>query len=125
MAMINPFTTDGFSLVALTDAINVIPNMYGKTNELGLFTEKGVRTRTVIVDEKNGVLNLLPTRPVGAPGTEAIKGRRKVRSFVIPHIPHEDAGDGRCGAPGNGAPQARHHAREFAHGRAARPDSRR
>jgi len=90
MPMINPFTTDGFSLVALTDAINVIPNMYGKTNELGLFTEKGVRTRTVIVDEKDGVLNLLPTRPVGAPGTEAIKGRRKVRSFVIPHIPHED-----------------------------------
>ena len=54
MPMINPFTTDGFSLVALTDAINVIPNMYGKTNELGLFTEKGVRTRTVIVDEKDG-----------------------------------------------------------------------
>jgi hypothetical protein len=91
MPMINPFTTDGFSLVALTDAINVIPNMYGKTNELGLFTEKGVRTRTVIVDEKDGVLNLLPTRPVGAPGSEAIKSRRKVRSFVIPHIPHEDA----------------------------------
>lgn len=91
MPMINPFTTEAFSLVTLTEAINVLPPMYGKTGELGLFTEKGVRTRTVIVDEKDGVLNILPTRPVGAPGTEAIKSRRKVRSFVIPHIPHEDA----------------------------------
>jgi hypothetical protein len=39
----------------------------------------------------SGVLNLLPTQPVGAPGTQGTMGKRKVRSFVIPHIPHEDA----------------------------------
>jgi hypothetical protein len=38
----------------------------------------------------SGVLNLLPTQPVGAPGTLGTVGKRKVRSFVIPHIPHED-----------------------------------
>jgi hypothetical protein len=38
----------------------------------------------------SGVLNLLPTQPVGAPGTQGTTGKRKVRSFVIPHIPHDD-----------------------------------
>src|SRR5687767_6978876 len=38
----------------------------------------------------SGVLNLLPTLPVGAPGTQGTTGKRKVRSFVIPHIPHDD-----------------------------------
>jgi hypothetical protein len=36
-------------------------------------------------------VNLLPTQPVGAPGTQGTTGKRKVRSFVIPHIPHDDA----------------------------------
>ena len=51
---------------------------------------QGVRTRTIIIEEMAGVLNLLPTQPVGTPGTVGITGKRKVRSFVIPHIPHDD-----------------------------------
>ena len=43
------------------------------------------------IEEMSGVLNLLPTMPIGAPGTVGITGKRKVRSFVIPHIPHDDA----------------------------------
>ena len=35
-------------------------------------------------------MTLLPTKPVGAPGTTGKAGKRKVRSFVVPHIPHED-----------------------------------
>ena len=89
--MINPFQTDAFSMVALTAAINKIPNTYGRLEQLNLFPAMGVRTRTIIIEEMNGVLNLLPTRPVGAPATLGATGKRKVRSFVIPHIPHEDA----------------------------------
>jgi hypothetical protein len=51
---------------------------------------EGVRTRTILIEEMSGVLNLLPTQPVGAPGTLGSVGKRKVRSFVIPHIPHDD-----------------------------------
>jgi len=50
----------------------------------------GVRTRTILIEEMSGVLNLLPTMPVGAPGSLGTQGKRKVRSFVIPHIPHDD-----------------------------------
>jgi hypothetical protein len=85
------FNSDSFHVVAMTTAINKIPNTYGKIRELGLFPTEGVTQRTIIVEEQNGVLNLLPTRAPGAPGTVGISGKRKVRSFVIPHIPHDDA----------------------------------
>ena len=91
MPMLNPFATDAFNMVALTAAINKIPNTYGRLEQLNLMPATGVRTRTIIIEEMSGVLNLLPTQPVGAPGTVGTQGKRKVRSFVIPHIPHDDA----------------------------------
>jgi len=88
--MLNPFATDAFNLVTLSSAINIMPNNYGRLRELNLFPGVGVRTRSIIVEELNGILNLLPTRPVGSPGTMAQREKRNVRSFVIPHIPHDD-----------------------------------
>ena len=88
--ILNPFDTDAFNMVSLTNAINILPNNYGRVRELALFPGKGVRTRTVSVEEQNGVLNLLPTLPPGAPGTQNKMGKRTVRSFTIPHIPVDD-----------------------------------
>lgn len=88
--MQNPFTNTAFSMVALTAAINIVPNRYGRMAELGLMPIKPVRQRSIIIEEKNGVLNLLPTKPPGAPGTQGTRGKRGLRSFVIPHIPHDD-----------------------------------
>ena len=88
--MLNPFnSSDAFSMVELTKAINILPNNYGRIREMNLMPGRGVRARTVIVEEKNGVLNLLPTQPPGSPGTQDKKGKRTVRSFTIPHIPHD------------------------------------
>ena len=91
MPILNPFATDAFNMVALTAAINKIPNTYWRLEQLNLMAPTGVRTRTIIIEEMSGVLNLLPTQPVGAPGTVGTQGKRKVRSFVIQHIPHDDA----------------------------------
>jgi hypothetical protein len=88
--MLNPFSNDAFEMVALTAAINRIPTNYGRLAQLNLFPGEGVRTRTILIEELNGVLTLLPTMPVGAPATLGTQAKRKVRSFVIPHIPHED-----------------------------------
>jgi hypothetical protein len=88
--ILNPFANDAFDMASLTAAINKIPNTYGRLEQLNLMPAQGVRTRTILVEEMSGVLNLLPTQPVGAPGTQGTTGKRKVRSFVIPHIPHED-----------------------------------
>ena len=90
--ILNPFeTNDAFNMVSLTNAINILPNKYGRVGQLGIFVDRGVRTRTIVVEEQNGVLNLLPTLPVGAPGTQNKLGKRIVRSFNIPHIPLDDA----------------------------------
>jgi hypothetical protein len=88
--MLNPFSNDAFNMVALTAAINKVPNNYGRLEQLGLMPTEGVRTRTILIEEQSGVLNLLPTMPVGAPASLGTQGKRKVRSFVIPHIPHDD-----------------------------------
>ena len=88
--MLNPFDNDAFTMVALTAAVNKIPNTYGRLEQLGLMPPEGVRTRSLLIEEMSGVLNLLPTMPVGAPATLGTQAKRKVRSFVIPHIPHDD-----------------------------------
>jgi len=79
-----------FGLAELTASINILPNNYGRLNEMNLMPAKGVRFRAVYIEEKNGILNLLPTQPIGAPGTVGKTAKRKMRSFVIPHIPHDD-----------------------------------
>lgn len=88
--MINPFADGAFAMSELTRAINILPNMYGKCEGLGLFPAKSVRQRNIAIEEKNGVLNLLPTQIPGAPGTVGVRGKRKMRTFSIPHIPHDD-----------------------------------
>ncbi|WP_275719529.1 major capsid protein [Ralstonia solanacearum] len=88
--MQNPFTNPAFEMASMTAAINLIPNRYGKLEQMNLFAPKPVRTRQIIVEQREGVLTLLPTLPPGSPGTVGTRGRRNVRSFVIPHIPHDD-----------------------------------
>lgn len=90
MAIMNPFENPAFGMASLTAAINLLPNRYARLEELGLFPPKPVRTRTVVVEERAGVLTLLPSLPPGSPGTVGTRGKRKLRSFVIPHIPHDD-----------------------------------
>lgn len=91
----NMFGT-GFDLAELTSAINVIPNLYGRLNELNLFPTEGITTPTVIMDQVNGVLSILPESDVvgkspGAPATVGKDEERKALTFKVPHIPHEDA----------------------------------
>jgi hypothetical protein len=90
MAMNNPFANPAFYMNALTAAINLLPNAYGRIEQLGLFPIKPTRFRSLMVEERSGILTLLPTLPLGAPGTVGQRGKRKLRSFVIPHIPHDD-----------------------------------
>jgi hypothetical protein len=88
--MQNPFDNPGFAMASLTAAINLLPNRYGRLEQLGLFPAKPVRTRQIVVEERNGTLNLLPTQPVGGPATLNVRDKRKLRSFVVPHVPLDD-----------------------------------
>ncbi|ABK44545.1 conserved hypothetical protein [Magnetococcus marinus MC-1] len=86
----NPFNNDAFGTVALTAAINILPNRYGKLDGMGIMPARPVRQRQIAIEERNGVLSLLPTAAVGSPGSTGKRGKRRIRSFVIPHIPHDD-----------------------------------
>jgi len=84
------FNDPAFNMANLTASINILPNLYGRVGEMGLFAVKPITTRSVIIEEKHGTLNLLQSKPLGSPGTVDDHGARTVRSFVVPHIPHDD-----------------------------------
>jgi hypothetical protein len=89
-AMVNPFTGTGYDIVALTAAINKLPNLYGRLEELGLFPVDGVTTTSVTVEQLNGTLNIVRSRPRGAAADKAIADKRGLRVFAVPHIPLDD-----------------------------------
>lgn len=84
------FNDDAFSMVELTQAINLVPNNYGRVGQLGLFRPRGITTTVVAVEYKQGVLNLLQTGLRGAPAPVNQGGKRSIKNFTVPHIPLED-----------------------------------
>ncbi len=84
----NPFEQDNyFDMVEMTNALHLVENKYGYVRSLGLFKFEPVSTRTIVIEESRGTLNLLETAPIGSPGPENTLGKRLMRSFRIPHIP--------------------------------------
>lgn len=90
VAMINPFDAGGYSLAEMTQAINILPNVYTRLGQMGLFRFEGITQRSVVIEQAEGVLNLLPTVPLGGPATVANRDTRSMRSFTVPWIPHDD-----------------------------------
>lgn len=88
--IINPFDGGGYSLAEMTGAINLLPNIYTRLGQMGLFRFEGVTQRAVILEYAEGSINLLPTVPLGGPPTVANRDTALMTSLVIPWIPHDD-----------------------------------
>jgi hypothetical protein len=86
----NPFDAGGYSLAEMTQAINILPNLYTRLGQIGLFRFEGVTQRSVVIEKREGVLSLLPSVPLGAPATVGTREQRSMRSFALPWIPHDD-----------------------------------
>ena len=84
------FNNKAFNAVELTEAINLVPNRYGRLQEMGLFVNRGVATRQVAVFIGSTGVNLLPSRPYGGTPSYGLPIGKKLKSFSIPHIPHND-----------------------------------
>ena len=91
MATQNVFYPTGFSLSELTAAINLIPHLPSQLGDSGLFGYNGVSTLTVQIEREGNTLNLVTTKPRGSAGSPIGRNTRDLRSFVIPHIPLDDA----------------------------------
>ncbi len=89
--MLDVFNNGLFSVVSLTDAINKPIFQPGRIGQMGLFSERGVSTLTVIVEEKDGQLVLVSPSPRGAPGQTIDKLKARGRPFTIPHFQIDDA----------------------------------
>jgi len=86
----NPFDIGGYSLAEMTQAINILPNLYTRLAQIGLFRFEGVTQRSIVIEQHEGVLSLLPSVPLGAPATVGTREGRSMRSFALPWIPHDD-----------------------------------
>jgi Phage major capsid protein E len=86
----NPFDTGGYSLAEMTQAINILPDIHSRLSQIGLFRFQGVTQRSVIIEQFEGILSLLPTVPLGGPATLGQREGRSMRSFALPWIPHDD-----------------------------------
>jgi hypothetical protein len=72
-------------------ALNLLPNVYTRLGQMGLFRFEGITQRVVIVEYAQGTINLLPSVPLGGPPTVAGRDGRKMTSFPVPWIPHDDS----------------------------------
>lgn len=90
MATLDIFNSNAFSLVSLTDRINRQPYVPSKISRLNIFEEKGVNTTIISVEEKSGLLSLIPTTPRGGPGYENQHIKHKLRNFNVPHLELSD-----------------------------------
>jgi len=84
------FGNDIFKMTTLTDAISKLPYVPQQIAKMGLFAVQGVPTTSILVEELRGVLSILQTKRRGEAGNVAKNGKRKTRSFAIPHIPFDD-----------------------------------
>jgi hypothetical protein len=87
--MQNPFDNPGFSMASLT-AINIIPNRYGRIEHSTSFRPNRCVPGRSSSRSTPGAEPAADSMPPGSPGTVGERGKRTVRSFVIPHIPHDD-----------------------------------
>ncbi len=88
--LVDIFSGDNFSVRSLTDSINIIPNMYGRVNQLGIFQEKSIDTTLVSVEFNQGVLNLIPKSDRGTPAPKNKSAKRHAKQFEVPRIALDD-----------------------------------
>jgi len=88
--MLDIFKSDAFSLVRMTDAVNKRPFVPGRLGQMGIFREQGVDTLNVAIEEKEGVLYLVPAKARGDVPTQNKKEARKLRVLPVQHLPLSD-----------------------------------
>ncbi|MBS1186689.1 MAG: major capsid protein [Burkholderiaceae bacterium] len=78
---------DLFTVATLTAAINKLPAVPGKIGATGLFQERGIATTTVVIDEREGRLVLVPNTSRSDDPAPVKGDKRKRRTFETLHLP--------------------------------------
>lgn len=88
------FSQEPFEMLNVTKALRKMPYQERMLGNMGLFNEgdaEDLATDLVEIDEENGKLQVIHTKPRGAPAEEMAKDeKRKARLFKVPHMPAHD-----------------------------------
>ena len=83
----NVFDTDIFTLQSLTASINEVEYKPRRLAELGLFTNEGINTTSVLIEREGMQLGLVPAKERGAPGDVTTGNKRTGLNFTAIHLP--------------------------------------
>ncbi len=87
MSLINIFRNDAFSEIELTTQVERLPHLPSMLGDMNLFTPNPIRTTALAVEERDGVLNIVPMSQRGQPtNEERTTERRRMRYFDVPRI---------------------------------------
>lgn len=78
---------DLFTVSSLSAAVNKLPTIPSKVGSMGLFEEKGITTTSVVIDEYEGRLVLVPNTSRNADPAPIKGGNRARRTFETLHLP--------------------------------------
>lgn len=92
MSILDIFEGDAFNMRSLTLAIDKLPYKPSRLQRLGIFEQRPQTGLWVTIEDRQGILSLLPVQPRGTyPMTSKGAKHRKLYSFQIPHVPQTDA----------------------------------
>jgi hypothetical protein len=85
--MLNIFRGDAFSEITLTSQVERLPHVPTVLGDRNIFTDNPIRTTALAVEERDGVLIVVPMSQRGEPtNSERTTERRKMRYFDVPRI---------------------------------------
>jgi hypothetical protein len=76
MTTMDIFEGDAFSIIELTRALENIPYKPALLSGTGLFSPRGVRSRTVVIESRDGTLSLIPFSERGSAHDQQVPERR-------------------------------------------------
>ena len=90
MATMDIFEGDAFTIVELTRALENIPYKPALLSGSNLFSPRGVRSRTVVIESRDGTLSLIPFSERGSAYEQQVPDRREMRAFVCHQFKKQD-----------------------------------
>lgn len=90
MATLDIFKQNAFSLVSMLQAIESVDYQPQRLGEMGIFTPNPVRTGSVSIEGRDGVLGLIQTSERGAPLAARKNEKRNIRDFRTTRIAKAD-----------------------------------
>ena len=88
--IMNVFRQDAFSTLELTAFVARHPYVPTGLGQLNLFTDKPIKTTALAVEDRTGILRVIPTSPRGSAPTERVTEKRRMRYFDVPRLAHGD-----------------------------------